>query len=64
MYLFRFWKSCNEIKLKQNSWSYVENLTKNMDRQMLEDTIIQWGKDDSFKNYLPMLKSQRRVIKK
>ena len=35
-----------------------------MDRQMLEDTINHWGKDDSLKNYLPVLKSQRRVIKK
>ena len=35
-----------------------------MDRQILEDTINHWEKDEVLKKYIPILKQQRRVIKK
>lgn len=42
---------------------YIENMVQNFDRQMLEDTIISWQKDDEMKGYVPLLKRKRRTIK-
>lgn len=42
---------------------YVDKLTENFDRQMLEDTITSWQKDDEMKAYVPLLKRKRLTIK-
>jgi len=41
---------------------HVEKITKNMDRQMLEDTIVDWEKDPKKKPYVKMLKAKRKVV--
>lgn len=43
--------------------AYIEHITKEMDRQMLEDTIMDWSRDDKKKPFLPLLKAYRRKIK-
>lgn len=50
-------------KLTEKRQEFVVDFTKSMDRQMLEDTINHWDKDKELKNYVTMLKMQRRVIK-
>jgi hypothetical protein len=50
-------------KLKINTENFIVDYTKNMDRQMLEDTINHWNKDEELKNYVTLLKLQRRTIK-
>ena len=42
---------------------YIEKLTKNMDRQVLEDTIDSWSNDKDLKPHVYLLKRQRRIIK-
>lgn len=58
-------KTYSENQQKQN-WEkaklFVEKITKNMDRQMLEDTIIDWEKDPKKKYYVKLLKAKRRTI--
>lgn len=48
----------------QNAKAYINRLTENFDRQMLEDTIISWQRDADMKHYLPLLKLKRRSILK
>lgn len=43
--------------------AYIEKITKDMDRQMLEDTIIDWDKDPLKRPYLDLLKRKRKTIK-
>jgi hypothetical protein len=43
---------------------YINDFTKNMDRQMLEDTITSWSKDPELKNQVHLLKIKRLEIKK
>jgi hypothetical protein len=43
---------------------YVDEITKNMDRQLLEDTILDWGKDPIKKPYLDILKRKRKELKR
>ena len=50
-------------QLKEKQQAYIENLVKNMDRQMLEDTICSWNKDKELKKHVHLLKIQRRTIK-
>jgi hypothetical protein len=50
-------------KLETDKENFIVNYTKNMDRQMLEDTIQHWSKDQELKNHVKMLKLQRRTIK-
>jgi hypothetical protein len=42
---------------------YVDKITTNVDRQMLEDLITDWEKDTKRKPYLWILKNKRTVIK-
>lgn len=42
---------------------YVERITLNMDRQLLEDTIVDWDKDPIRKPYLYILKRKRKELK-
>lgn len=50
-------------KLNVNKQHFVENFTKKMDRQMLEDTITSWTKDPDLQKHVQLLKFQRRNIK-
>ncbi len=43
--------------------AYVDRIVKNMDRQILEDTIVDWEKDPVRKPYVNLLKAKRRTIK-
>lgn len=49
--------------VKESSMDYINDFTKNMDRQMLEDTILSWSKDPELKNQVHLLKIKRRDIK-
>jgi len=50
-------------KLKENDTLFIDNFTKNMDRQMLEDTINHWDSQSDLKKHVTMLKLKRRTIK-
>jgi len=41
----------------------IDNMVKNFDRQMLEDTITDWEKKEEMKPYLHYLRSKRSVVK-
>ena len=41
----------------------IDEMAKNMDRQMLEDTIRDWETKEEMQPYLNYLKSKRRIIK-
>lgn len=60
-------KTYSENQKKQN-WEkakdYVERITRNMDRQILEDTIVDWEKDPKKKYYVKLLKAKRKEIRK
>ena len=49
--------------LQERQSDFVDEFTKNMDRQMLEDTIISWSKDDKLKQHIDLLKFKRKTIK-
>lgn len=50
-------------KFKERVKEYVDRETQNMDRQMLEDWIVEWEKDPQRKEYIDILKRKRREIK-
>lgn len=41
----------------------IDDMVQNMDRQMLEDTIDHWSRQDNLKPYLDYLKQKRQVVK-
>jgi len=41
----------------------IDEMVKNMDRQMLEDTITDWTKKPEMQSYLVYLKSKRQFVK-
>jgi hypothetical protein len=47
----------------ENIKSEIDSMVKNMDRQMLEDTISSWEKKENLLKYLPYLKLKRKLIK-
>lgn len=47
------------IKVQQ----HIDYVTKDMDRQMLEDLIVDWQNDPERRPYIDMLKRKRRTIK-
>lgn len=51
------------IKFTEKVKNYIEQETKLMDRQMLEDWILEWEKDPQRKPYVGLLKQKRKVIK-
>jgi radical SAM superfamily enzyme YgiQ (UPF0313 family) len=63
-----YYKRIREIKYKKQQLEkakpMIDDLVKNMDRQMLEDTIADWEKKEEMKPYLDYLKSKRKYIKK
>jgi hypothetical protein len=50
-------------KLKKNESAFIDDFTKNMDRQVLEDTIDSWSNHSEMKKHVTMLKLKRRTIK-
>ena len=44
--------------------AHVEEITKNADRQVLEDLIIDWQKDEKRKPWVYLLKQKRKTINK
>ncbi|WP_438710839.1 hypothetical protein ACSTS3_19570 [Aquimarina muelleri] len=50
----------NFVKRVEN---YIDKITEYMDRQLLEDTILDWSKDPNRKPYLDLLKRKRKTIK-
>ena len=58
-------KQAYSIAKKENikkGIDYVENITKDIDRQMLEDLIIEWSKCEKRKLNIDLLKQKRREI--
>lgn len=53
------------IKKEQKEKMHLEidEMVKNMDRQILEDTIADWEKKDEMKPYLDYLRSKRSFVK-
>lgn len=48
---------------KQEFQNYINEITKDMDRQMLEDMIFDWQKDPKRRPYVNELKKKRKEIK-
>ena len=48
---------------KGKTIAYIDEITKDMDRQMLEDTITSWEKDPKLSDQLRLLKLKRLTIK-
>lgn len=61
--IISFKKKLLKKKYKNKVQQHVDHITKNMDRQMLEDTILDWSKDKEKSKWVYMLKEKRRVIK-
>lgn len=63
----QFYEKRNREKLaeikKQQMRSDIDEMVKNMDRQMLEDTISDWQKKPEMKFYIDYLISKRREVK-
>lgn len=58
MYALRQKKKLQEEK-EQKIKEEIDNMTKNMDRQMLEDTIVDWNKKEDMRQYVKYLISKR-----
>lgn len=62
-----FYKKIRDDKDKKEKYeqmkSEIDAMVKNMDRQLLEDTIFDWEKKDNMKPYLSYLKSKRNFLK-
>lgn len=53
----------NKKTLFKQAQAHIDHITKTMDRQMLEDTILTWSKDPKLRPYLNLLKLKRKTIK-
>ncbi len=51
-----------EKNLHQKRLNYIEKITQDMDRQILEDTITDWEKDEKRKPYVKYLKEKRKKV--
>lgn len=51
-----------EKSFKTKVVEYVDRITENMDRQILEDTILDWEKDPIRKPYVNLLKRKRKTV--
>lgn len=47
----------------QKAKAEIDEMIKSMDRQMLDDTILDWEKKPEMKNWVPYLKLKRQVVK-
>lgn len=59
----KHYKECLKGDFKKKCKKRIDELTKDFDRQMLEDFITDWEKDETKKPFLKMLKAKRRDIK-
>ena len=50
------------IAFKKKVSNYVDKITQDMDRQMLEDTIIDWQKNPEKQQYVYLLKAKRQKV--
>ena len=57
------YKKAHEKRKLETILTYIDKITKDFDRQMLEDLIIDWEKDSEKKNYIKYLKKKRLTIK-
>jgi len=62
-----FYRKQREKKLQEDRRKLAElkidEMVKNMTREMLEETILDWSKKEEMKPYLDYLKRKRRVVK-
>lgn len=58
------YEKIQESKIISKVELYVDKITSVMDRQLLEDTIVDWEKDPVKKPYLDILKRKRKEITK
>lgn len=57
------YNNIKKLNLKKHAQEYVDKISENMDRQLLEDTILDWSKYPERKIYLNLLKLKRKTIK-
>ena len=50
-------------KKEQETMHSIDEMVKDMDRQMLEDTIFDWERKPEMKPYLDYLRRKRLIIK-
>lgn len=58
------YKKIHDANFKRKVEFYVDKITKDMDRQMLDDTIVDWEKDPERKPYVQLLKAKRKSFRK
>lgn len=62
-----FYRNRHMLKMKAEAEakakSEIDDMAKNMDRQMLEDTIADWSKKPEMQSYMDYLKTKRRTVK-
>lgn len=56
------YKRINDAQYKIKVVEYVDKIVLNMDRQLLEDTIADWEKDEEKKQWVYLLKEKRRKV--
>ncbi|MAX71830.1 MAG: hypothetical protein CMC76_12165 [Flavobacteriaceae bacterium] len=60
--IFSYKKKLLQKKHKEKVQKHVDYITKNMDRQMLEDFIIDWQKDSEKAKWVYLLKEKRKQL--
>jgi len=63
LYYKNIQKKKEQKKIFDNMISEIDKMVLNMDRTMLEETILDWSKKDEMKPYLDYLKRKRLIIK-
>ena len=61
--LLKTYKRRDERVFEQKVIEFVDRITNDIDRQMLEDLIVDWSKDPERLPYISILKKKRLVIK-
>lgn len=63
----KFYKKHKDSKKNQENLEYakrrIDEITKDFDKQMLEDTITDWESKEEFKPWVFLLKKKRKTIK-
>ena len=63
LYYKNIQKKKEQKKIFDNMISDIDKMVLNMNRTMLEETILDWSKKDEMKPYLDYLKRKRLIIK-
>ncbi len=63
LFVKKYQKQLAEKKKRETIQNYIDKLTQNFDRQMLEDTITTFSKNPKLKQELKLLKLKRKEIK-